>query len=426
MRDQRPVAASTRDEAARRLTARAAGIARAVAHVLERARGPESGVSESGASEAATFLRGWADSSTTGMPVAFRSPLDLLTERFQLTEAELDLVVLAGLPEEHEGLASTFRAMHPTGESRATAGLAALILDGRGTTRSDLRVLLAEGNAVRHGIVRLTGSGPLFERSLMLPDELWEAMRGTDAWPAGLPRVAVTCTTTGYETWLREDEVDLARIALADPGNRTLLVTSPSEQVAIGRCGALAAGAGVRLVAARIAPEDAVGRDDAVRACRGAGLPAAGSDPSGPGVRTVRCPPVVAGNAARADSDLGRRRSSSVGFRTPGAGRPDRTGADDRSAIGLGRRDPGTGRPGAGPGGPASHRSGADRPGRYRRPVGPRAGRGRRPARSPRPVRCGHADPGSGRGHPAPRNHLDPPIGAVVPSGPTGRGTTAS
>ena len=57
-------------------------------------------------------------------------PFDRVAERFDLRSAEQDLLLLAGLPDEHEGLASTFRAMHPHGEPCPTAGLAALVLAG--------------------------------------------------------------------------------------------------------------------------------------------------------------------------------------------------------------------------------------------------------------------------------------------------------
>ena len=36
--------------------------------------------------------------------------------------------MLAGLAEEHEGIAATLRTLHPTGEPRPTLGLAALVL----------------------------------------------------------------------------------------------------------------------------------------------------------------------------------------------------------------------------------------------------------------------------------------------------------
>ncbi len=48
-----------------------------------------------------------------------------------------DLLLLAGLPEEHEGLAGTFRSLHPLGEPRPTVGLAALLLAETGVDRAE-------------------------------------------------------------------------------------------------------------------------------------------------------------------------------------------------------------------------------------------------------------------------------------------------
>src|SRR5438128_1338035 len=83
------------------LSTRVAGVAVAVAGVLE-----ERCSAASGAVEAAGFLREWA-ASITAVERVPGTPLDLLTERWRLTDQETSLVLLAGLPEEHEGLAAT-------------------------------------------------------------------------------------------------------------------------------------------------------------------------------------------------------------------------------------------------------------------------------------------------------------------------------
>jgi hypothetical protein len=52
-------------------------------------------------------------------------PLTRIAEAFTLSPVEVDLIVLAGMAEEHEGFASCFRMLHPRGEPRPTVGLAA-------------------------------------------------------------------------------------------------------------------------------------------------------------------------------------------------------------------------------------------------------------------------------------------------------------
>src|SRR4051812_45469434 len=109
------------------LTARAADLARRIADVLAASCTPGSG-----APEAATFLTRWADSCVEDVSPAGALPITLwrLVDLLGLTELEIELVVLAGLADEHQGLAATLRGLHPLGEPRATLGLAALLAGG--------------------------------------------------------------------------------------------------------------------------------------------------------------------------------------------------------------------------------------------------------------------------------------------------------
>src|ERR1700730_8010664 len=103
------------------LSAQAARVALRIADLVEAHCTPESAV------PAVTFLRSWAEHAwQAGAGAAeLSSPLDRLQERYGLDPLARALLLLAGLPEEHEGLAGTFRALHPQGEPRPTLGLAA-------------------------------------------------------------------------------------------------------------------------------------------------------------------------------------------------------------------------------------------------------------------------------------------------------------
>ncbi len=240
------------------LSARAARIAVAVAAVLDERCTPGSG-----ADEAAGFLRGWAvDASTTAAGsvrsdagAAGGAPLDRLVRVLGLTDLEHDLVLLAGLPDEHEGLAGTFRQLNPHGEPHPTAGLAALVLGDRPTVRR----LLTDGAAVRHGLLRLGPGVPFFERSLLLADAIWAALQGADAWPLLPVRVDVGEPPHGLTRWLATGQVRRAVAALRSGDPRTLLLSCPDETVALGRCAALAAEAGTIAVAARLPADDRAG-----------------------------------------------------------------------------------------------------------------------------------------------------------------------
>src|SRR5687768_9967264 len=98
----------------------------------------------------------------TGSP----SALDRVCGGFGLSPFERDVVVLAGLPEEHEGLTHLARLLHPRGEPRLAMATvaAALGLDAGG--RRHLREALEAGPLHAHGIVTADGTGPLPEAGL--------------------------------------------------------------------------------------------------------------------------------------------------------------------------------------------------------------------------------------------------------------------
>ncbi len=240
------------------LSLRTAAIARAVADVIETTcrEAP-------GADQAAGFLRTWADGqgdmpTEPGEADAPRAgtPLGSLVRRFGLDGLEVDLLLLAGLPEEHEGLAATLRSLHPLGEPGATVGLAALLGDGGSWRRDRLRHLLSSGAAVRHGLLRTSGSGSYFERSLALAEELWPALHGCDAWPASLRRADCGAPPPGLEPWLAEPDV-AACVDVVRRGRRALVVVPHEEAtVALARCRAISAAAGRPSVGAEIAVDD--------------------------------------------------------------------------------------------------------------------------------------------------------------------------
>ncbi|WP_327361199.1 ATP-binding protein [Streptomyces sp. NBC_01296] len=252
----------------RDLSRRAAAVAVRVAELLETLCSEEAG------GGSAAFLRDWAASAAPraaaapGILPPALTPLDRLVHRFGLGSLETELVLFAGLPEEHEGLARTFRTMNPGGAPHPSVGLAGLLIDcaartgaesgvqGHAPDRVALRRLLHEGPAVRAGVLALTGDGPFHERSLTLADGLWEALHGYPAWPAALEEADPGPPVAGLDGWLELPETVRAVAALRSREPRILLVGARDETVALSRCAALARAAGLGLLAARTRPED--------------------------------------------------------------------------------------------------------------------------------------------------------------------------
>ena len=177
-------------------------------------------------------------------------PIDRLTSALRLTDDERDVLLLAGMAEEHEGFATLFRALHPRGEPRPTAGLAAQLLCDTADARRTLRASLVDGTATRSGAVRLApDDAPFWERSLLPADLLWPTLAGLEAWPNGLQPLPAGDGGPGLAAWLDGAEARRAAVALAAGDALTVLVVARREDDALHRAAALARHAGVRAAA---------------------------------------------------------------------------------------------------------------------------------------------------------------------------------
>jgi hypothetical protein len=261
------------------LGARLAALARRIADLLTDVCG-----AEPSAAEASAYLRSYASAAEDTDPID-PAPLERLADHFGLTPDERTLLLLAGLPEEHEGLASTFRALHPRAEPRPTVSLGALLTCRLHGDRERLRRVLAAGAATRAGVLRTVGDGPLYERSLVVAPALWEAVHGADAWPSTVERISLDDgdgrpdadgsnprPPAGLAGWLERPEVSAALANLRRATDSTLMVMADDERVGLSRCAALAAAIGAPAVGARVDAADstAVGLVVAHAVARGA------------------------------------------------------------------------------------------------------------------------------------------------------------
>jgi hypothetical protein len=112
-----------------------------------------------------------------------------------------DLLLLACLPEAHEGYGTLCRLMHPDGIARPTAALALHWLESEANgalaepfaTRDQLEDLLCHSPLVPMGLVQLRGEGPWHARSLYPGAGVWEALM------ARPPRLDHAELVGGYE-----------------------------------------------------------------------------------------------------------------------------------------------------------------------------------------------------------------------------------
>lgn len=175
------------------------------------------------------------------VPSAGAGP-DRLSE-LGFSEFDAELTALAGLADEHEGFSAIFRRLHPSGEPRPTAGLAAQLFVA--VDRCQFRTALESAKPLRWGFIELSGAGPYFERSLTVANGVWPALRGAAAWPSGWPHEAGPVPLAGLEEWLQEPAVLRAIQALRGGEPCTVVVSAAGEELAHERGLALVQAAGL-------------------------------------------------------------------------------------------------------------------------------------------------------------------------------------
>src|SRR4051812_40659600 len=120
------------EDLSERLTRAVAVIAGRLARLLAQIPGQ----SDASLLQSQNFLRASYEAAGQAVPLESRAaglleraeayppqPIDLLLDRFHLTSVEAELLLLAAMPEEHEGYSAVLRSLHPKGESHATVGL---------------------------------------------------------------------------------------------------------------------------------------------------------------------------------------------------------------------------------------------------------------------------------------------------------------
>ena len=172
-------------------------------------------------------------------------PIARLTKGLALSSFEVDLLLLSGLAEEHEAFAALLRSLHPRGEPRPTAALAAKLFCRSTEERTFLREALEAGPLAATGAVALSLDVPFFERSLLLAEALWSALHGFEVWPAGITRRVERPISLGLTPWLSSGPAVLAAEALRRAEPRTIVLSADDDEIALHRAVALADSAGV-------------------------------------------------------------------------------------------------------------------------------------------------------------------------------------
>ncbi len=181
------------------------------------------------------FLRSAGNSATrrTGEPAESTPRWGRLVRRLNFAAADIGLLVLAGMAEEHEGFAAVFRTLHPRGEPRPSVGLAAQLLAGG--SRAEFLKRFMGFSVIQNGAVRLKGEVPFFERSLEVAEALWLVLHGCNEWPASVPSRVAAFPGHGLEDWLEGPVLKRAIQAVRKQLACTVLITGDGEDAAFHR-----------------------------------------------------------------------------------------------------------------------------------------------------------------------------------------------
>jgi hypothetical protein len=228
----------------RHLRAEAGQLAGQLGRLLESAFPHVQGTLEAGLN----FLAQAHSASLEPLPHVEDLPLDRLARGLRLDPIDRQILLLTGLPEEHEGFAAIFRSLHPRGESRPSLALAAQLLAPSADERVSLRQRLETGPLTQSGAVHLTGDGPFFERSLALAPALWPALAGIDAWPSHPRRLDRRVVHSGLAAWLAQPDSMRARRALERREPLTIMVAAEMPDTALDRALALVDAAGATAI----------------------------------------------------------------------------------------------------------------------------------------------------------------------------------
>ena len=159
-----------------------------------------------------------------------------------LTALELKLVLLTGLPEQHEGLADIISMVNPEKKPRVSVGLAAQMFFPAGD-RKDFNRVVHAGNAVKSGLLHLQGDNPLYLQHLFLAD-IWPLLSGLDVWPKSIIPENTQWVDWGLEDWFKQSEVKVSSECLGSDARVTLRFIADAGSAAVSRAVALIRHAG--------------------------------------------------------------------------------------------------------------------------------------------------------------------------------------
>ena len=181
-----------------------------------------------------------------------RSAIQLLIKGLDLGETEAELLVLAGMAQQHEGYADIFRSFHPNHQPYPTAALAAQLFCANDEQRSSLAEKLNRSPLVEYGLLSLVGEGPIFTCSLVLNATYWSGLQSGAPSKKELSVLTPNITSAGLEKWFQSDLLRHVKSCIRQNLDCSLLLFCHDEYSALNRAVALATDCGKKFLAVQL------------------------------------------------------------------------------------------------------------------------------------------------------------------------------
>ncbi len=176
------------------------------------------------------------------------SPCCQLINGLKLLSLEVELFILAGMADEHEGYADIFRTLHPSGQPLVTLGLAAQLLCNPSTGRGQLRLAVESSYSATLGLFIREQEQPFYTCSLRLPNLIWSVLQGVNAWPDNISLRPATPVLAGLSCWLEQHDTLQAHKQLDENHACSILLLAENVDIAAQRAVALCESSGLPCV----------------------------------------------------------------------------------------------------------------------------------------------------------------------------------
>lgn len=196
------------------------------------------------------------------------SSLSRLQQKLCLSEMEFQLLILAGMAQEHEGFAEIFKSLHPSRQPYPTPALLAQLVCRQDAQRHTMALLLTQSALITLGFIRLSGDSPLLTQSMLIEANDWHAIISGNAQLNLLQPIQFEPCHAGLNTWLQNKNVIQAKYCLKAPQNSLVVLHSIDLQTSLNRAAVLAKNSQLEVLAVTIsAKSDKAALTQLVRHC---------------------------------------------------------------------------------------------------------------------------------------------------------------